>query len=341
MKSRLTKKQLDYILLDLWQNSVFDDECFTLLEQYIKTRTNSSAETIDDALLDNIYRALATVRNRTLITSEGQDKLKNTVVGFFGMSVGSHAALTWMMESRADVIKIIDPDIITPTNLNRLRWGWDSIGKNKVDVVRQALLEVDPFVSVVTMKSKAQKDMKEILESHPRLDVIVDEIDDIEGKIALRSFAKENKIPLLSAADVGDNVILDIERYDSEPQTQPFLGRIPFIDLDKFFHLSDLERRNYIIKLVGFENNSEEMLDSLLAIGKSLSTWPQLGATATITGGVIATTIKKISLGEKVASGRYYLSLDDLLVKDFTSELRKEDRRQKIEKIKQKFNITE
>lgn len=335
-----TSKQLtEAILLELWQSAIFDDTCYSLLEECIKTHAQNKP--MDEKFLDTIHHALATVRNRDLITQEGQEILRKTVVGFFGMSVGSHAVLTWMTEARADIVKIMDPDIISPSNLNRLRWGWHSIGKKKIDAVKDALLEVNPAAEIIAIKSKKKEAMLHMLEDQPGVSIIVDEIDDIEGKILLRNFAKEHHIPLLSAADVGDNVILDIERYDKEPDTQPFLGRIPAAALEKFSQLSDLERRNYIIKLVGFEQNSEEMLDALLAIGKTLSTWPQLGATATITGGVIATTIKKIMLDEKVVSGRYYLSLDELLVKDYNADSRKQTRKEKIDKVKEKFAISD
>src|SRR5579859_3741105 len=96
----------DAILLELWQSAIFDDTCYSLLEACIKTHVQNKP--IDKDLLSAIHQALATVRNRNLITQEEQEVLRKTVVGFFGMSVGSHAALTWMMGSRADVMKIMD-----------------------------------------------------------------------------------------------------------------------------------------------------------------------------------------------------------------------------------------
>lgn len=56
------------------------------------------------------------------------------------------------------------------------------------------------------------------------------------------------------------------------------------------------------------------MLESFLDIGKNLKTWPQLGATESIAGGIITTVIKKIRLNEKIKSGRYNFSLDEMFV---------------------------
>jgi len=332
----------DQMLSELWENAIFNKECFYILEKIIVKQSkekNPEDKVTLDLSSEEINFVLSTVRNRNLITSEDQDRLRKTIVGFFGLSVGSHAALTWMMESRADVIKIVDTDTITPSNLNRLRFGWNNVGKYKAHVVENYLLEINPFSKVIKSIDKSQESMINIVNGEPPLSVIVDAIDDMESKIVLRKQAKKLKLPLVSAADVGDNVMLDIERYDIIPQPELFLGKVPNIERVNFSAISELERKKLIVKLVSFEKNSEQMLDSLLSIGKSLATWPQLGATATIAGGIVITTVKKIILGEKVLSGRYYISLDDILVSDFNNPNRRQIREEKIKQIKKKLKI--
>lgn len=321
MKTKIlsSKKILSELLTELWQNAIFDKDSYLLLENYVTKKLAEKKDFDEKKLLDE----LATVRNRNLISSSFQKKMQETTVAFFGLSVGSHAALTWSMQSRANHIKISDPDTISPTNLNRLRFGWESVGQKKVDVVKKALRAINPYIKVDVLTTVDKKSMRKFLEDAPQPTIIIDAIDDMDGKILLRQIAQERGLVLLSAADVGDNVVLDIERYDKKPFPKMFLGRIPNIDSINFSELSDRERRNMVIKLVGFEKNSIDMLESLNALGKSLATWPQLGATATIAGGVICTTIKKIILGEAVASGRYYISLDDILVPQQASSLTK------------------
>lgn len=284
------------------------------------------------------YLDLTTARNRHLITSVQQDRLRHSVVAFFGMSVGSHAALTWMMESRADAIKIVDPDSVSMSNLNRLRMGISQIGKLKVDIVKDQLLDINPFAKVLAFSKTAENDVEKIFSLSPNLSAVVDEIDDFESKLLLRKLAKHYRLPLISSADVGDNIALDIERYDLNPQPEPFLKRIPNLEQIKFAKLSPQQRRKLIINLVGFEHNSEAMLDSILSIGGSIPTWPQLGATATISGGVVTTTLKKILLNENVNSGRYYISLDDLLVADFNQSNMIKKRQSKIALLNRLLN---
>lgn len=321
----------DQILTELWENSTFDEDSFNVLQKAL-LETPKQKLPSNEQLFE-----LTTMRNRNLITSAEQLKLRRTVVGFFGLSVGSHCALSWMMESRADCIKIVDPDTISMSNLNRLRLGLEQVGRSKAETISQILQEINPYSKVVFSKDGSIANFKYLFDSDPKIDVCVDAIDDMEGKVALRKMCKERKVPLIQAGDVGDNVVLDIERYDLSPQPDLFLGRLPGIEEVDFSTMTSFEVKKMIVKLVGFEQNSEKLLESVLAIGKKLATWPQLGATATIAGGVVATSIKKIGLGEKVKSGRYYISLDDLLVSDFGESDRKKKREKLVAKIKAKM----
>lgn len=328
----------DEILLELWQNAFFDDSALSALETIARSQSKKK-DKLQLIIPKEAFFVLSTTRNRNLITYTQQLKLRKTVVGFFGLSVGSHSAVTWMMISRADAIKIIDPDKISPTNLNRLRVGWDQIGKLKINVVEEELKKINPDLAITSTNKTDIASMKQLFLKNPKINIIVDSIDEMDGKVFLRKMAREHKIPLVSAADVGDMVVLDIERYDQIPQPELFLGRIPNIENIDFSTLSDLEKKKIIVKLVGLEKNNEELLDSLLQIGSSLATWPQLGSTATLAGGIIATTIKKIILQEAIQSGRYYFSVDDVLVQDFNASDRKERRAEKTKKVREKFNV--
>jgi molybdopterin/thiamine biosynthesis adenylyltransferase len=282
---------------------------------------------------------LTTARNRNLIKPDQQYSLHTYPVGFFGMSVGSHAALSWMLLSRAKHIKIVDPDTIDASNLNRLRFGWSVVGKFKTDVVKEQLIDMYPDAVVYATKKTDEASVRAVFDENIKIEAVVDEIDNIPDKILLRKLARERRIPLISAADVGDNVMVDVERYDLDPKYPFFHGREKKLESLEVAKLSEQELKRLIINLVGFEHNSEQMINSLFGIGASIPTWPQLGSTATIAGGIVATLLKKIRLGEKVESGRYYVSLDDIFVSDFNSESMKEGRERKISHIKKMLKI--
>ncbi|KXK10237.1 MAG: hypothetical protein UZ22_OP11002000882 [Microgenomates bacterium OLB23] len=258
---------------------------------------------------------LTTARNRNLIKPDQQDALRTFNVGFFGMSVGSHAVLSWMLVSRADIVKIVDPDTIDASNLNRLRFGWSAVGKYKVDVVKQQLQDMNPNCSVIATKKTDVKYVEQIFDTQGPIEAVVDEIDNFPAKILLRKLARQRGIPLVSAADVGDNVMVDIERYDIDKNYPFFHGREANLENIELSQLTEPELKRLIIKLVGFEHNSEEMVNSLFGIGASIPTWPQLGPTASIAGGIVATLLKKNKTwrNSKKVAGIMYRSMIYLL----------------------------
>jgi hypothetical protein len=60
-----------------------------------------------------------------------------------------------------------------------------------------------------------------------------------------------------------------------------------------------------------------DMQKSLLKIGSSIVTHPQLGSTVMVTGGVTTYAIKRVALGKSMPSGRTSISLNELLVPEF------------------------
>lgn len=288
----------------------------------------------------NAFLELVTSRNRNLVLPHEQKKLLNTTVAIFGMSVGSSAAISWMSISRANDIKIIDPDVIEATNLNRLPFGFDSLGVRKVDAIKESLLKLNPFANIYTFTRIEKQNLNNVIfRKNPNVHLVVDEMDDFESKLELRKLCKKYKIPLVSAADVGDMTMVDVERYDTDKNLSPFLGRLGDVSKLDFKKMGPFDKKKLIIKLVGFDHNSERILESLMAIGGTVTTWPQLGATASMTGGVTALTIKKIILGEDVKSGRYFISLDEVLVDDFNVPKRQLYRERLINNIKEVLKI--
>lgn len=327
----MTTIQIRELKQELATLAKFSKKAKLLVAQLQKKDT--SKKKLDDAVFEAV-----TTRNKLLISSKQQQTLAKTTVGFFGLSVGSHAALTWMMLSRAAHIKISDPDTISPSNLNRLRVGWTSVGSQKIEVTKKLLLDMHPYAFVQSLSNSEQKLMYEFCCTHPKVDCIVDEIDDLKGKIMLRKIARKLRVPLISAVDVGENVLVDIERYDLSPKTQFFLGRLPRVESINLDALSGPDRARLIISLVGLEHNSTEMLESLLSIGKDIGTWPQLGSTATIAGGIVATTIKRIVLGEPIKSGRYVFDMDGFMKRTQNASEQRMQTRLKQE-IRKRFQI--
>lgn len=335
-KTSITRQNTQ-LLGELWKTATFDSTALDNLVEIAKSLPQQNAKIEADIANEDLYVSLTTNRNRNLITQEGQEKLRSAVVAFFGMSVGSHAVTTWMLESRAKTVKIADPDTIDGTNLNRLRIPWKTIGKKKVAVLKQQLQEINPYAVVISTDSVSISTVKKVFDDEPKIAAVVDEIDDVKGKVLLRTLARERNIPLVSATDVGDSVLLDVERYDMVPQPKFFLGRAGDIESIHLDEMTPSEKIQYVLKIIGIEYFSIPLLRSILEIGKNIGTWPQLAATATISGGVVTTALKRMFLGEPIPSGRYIVPLDTLFSPLTTEE--RDLREELLQKVKTKFDI--
>lgn len=96
-------------------------------------------------------------------------------------------------------ITLIDPDTFQEKNLNRQRFATSrSIGKNKVDVIKDGLYEINAHVTVHALHSTIQRCYHDLIMIDA--DVLVDAVDDIKTKCYIEKLAKAYNIPLLHGA---------------------------------------------------------------------------------------------------------------------------------------------
>lgn len=261
-------------------------------------------------------RALRTSRNRNLITAKEQKKLYNSALLVIGMSVGSNIVEALVSQGIGGKLLLVDMDVIEPSNLNRIRSPYHHVGLHKVEAISRKVWEIDPYIEIVPYNAGLNEhNLLIIFEDHD-IDVIVDEMDELLMKVLLREEAKKRKIPVVMAADDGDDSLIDIERYDLNPRLPIFSGRIPAQVLDRI-KAGSIPRPELGMMIgryfVGAENIPLRMYQSLGEVGKTLPSWPQLGGAAALSGVAIAYTIKNILLGNLVKEGRSLISLDEKL----------------------------
>lgn len=176
---------------------------------------------------------------------------------------------------------------------------------------------MNPYATVVYHDTVNAKNIADILENPWPVHAVVDEIDDIEMKVRLRVEARQRRIPVLMATEIGDTIILDVERYDLEPTRALFHGIVP--NIDKLIE-EELENHRewmkHAVNIIGPKNMHIKMQESLLKIGTTIVTHPQLGSTVMMTGGVLAFAVKSLALGSPLKSGRYVISLEKQLLTD-------------------------
>lgn len=259
-------------------------------------------------------RQLRTSRNRNLITADEQTKLYEATILVAGMSVGSNVVEALVSQGIGSTLILADMDIIEPSNLNRIRSPYHQVGLHKVEAISRKVWEVDPHINIVQLLDGLNESILDKALKEHSIDILVDEVDDLKLKVIIRERAAANSLPVVMAADDGDNILLDIERFDKKKDIEFFHGLVPEEVLDKIRN-QDIPRAELGMMIgkyfVGLENTPLRMFQSLSEIGKSLPSWPQLGGAAALAGITIAYTIRKILLDEQIKDGRILVSLDE------------------------------
>lgn len=145
-------------------------------------------------------------RTEMLIGQEALEKLSNSRIAVFG--VGGVGSFVVEALSRAGVgnIDLIDNDTVSKSNINRQIIALNStIGKNKVDVAKARILDINPKCKVETYKTFYSPETSNKFD-FSKYDYIIDAIDNITGKIELIIKAKEVKTPIISSMGTGNKL---------------------------------------------------------------------------------------------------------------------------------------
>lgn len=252
-----------------------------------------------------------TSRNRDLITPEEQGKFRRAVVGIAGLSVGNSVAVAIALEG-CEHFRLADFDELSLSNLNRVRGSVCDLGVNKAIVAARQIYEINPYLEAEVFDA-GLKNAGEIREFVDGCDVLVDEMDDIPAKFQLRRAARELHLPVVSATDNGDGVIVDIERFDFEPEREIFHGRIPALDPGKMGDAGFADRMKIVSEIVGPELVTRRAMESFKRVGKDLYAWPQLGGAAMLSGAVLAYVVRGIVLNTGLKSGKYNFNPDIIM----------------------------
>lgn len=255
---------------------------------------------------------LRTSRNQYKITPEEQQELARRTIGIIGLSVGHSVALSLATERTCGKLKLADFDTIELSNLNRIRTGLHNIGVNKCIVTAREIAEIDPFLNIECFpEGITSENLDGFLLDGGKMDILVDECDDIALKIRCRVRAAELRIPVVM--ETSDRGMLDVERFDNEPERPIFHGFLQGIPLEKFDQISEEDRLPLVLRIVNAINGSRRGKVSLVEIGQSISTWPQLASAVTLGGGVVTDVCRRMLLDQFHESGRYYIDLEELV----------------------------
>ena len=141
-----------------------------------------------------------------MVGEDGIEKLRNSRVIVFGVGgVGSYTVEA-LARSGVGQITMVDFDEISESNINRqLHSLRSTIGKSKVDVMKDRILDINPDCKVELVKRLVYDDIDEVLGNN-KYDFVVDAIDVIGSKINLIEYCVKNNINIISSMGFGNKM---------------------------------------------------------------------------------------------------------------------------------------
>lgn len=265
--------------------------------------------TVVGVLGPRAFRELRLNRNKNLITADEQDRLGTLRIGIAGLSVGHVIAHTLAAEGLCGELRLADFDHLELSNLNRVPATVLDLGVNKATVAARRIAEVDPYLQVEVLSTGVTREtMDRFLDG---LDVVVEECDSLDMKALIREAARARRIPVLMATS--DRGLVDVERFDLEPARPIMHGLLGDADSATLSGLSPRQKIPHMLGILDVSRSSARAAASMLEVGKTLTTWPQLMDEVALGASTVAVAIRRLALGEDLASGRVRIDIAERL----------------------------
>ncbi len=145
-------------------------------------------------------------RTEMLIGNDGMKKLNDAKVAVFGLGgVGSFVCEGLARGGIGNFI-LVDHDKIDESNINRqLIATVDTIGENKVDLMKERILKINPNANVEVYKEFYMADSQSDIITED-LTYVVDCVDTIMAKIAIVCNCDEIDVPVISSMGTGNKL---------------------------------------------------------------------------------------------------------------------------------------
>ncbi|MEN8140643.1 MAG: tRNA threonylcarbamoyladenosine dehydratase [Thermodesulfobacteriota bacterium] len=138
-------------------------------------------------------------RIKRLLGEESFAALQQSRVTVVGIGAVGGYAVEGLARAGVGGLRLVDFDTFEASNINRQLHALEStLGRSKVEVAKERVLEINPACQVETVNLFVDPDnLDQLLTPRPQL--ILDAIDSVESKVALLSQAWQGNIPVLSA----------------------------------------------------------------------------------------------------------------------------------------------
>ncbi len=145
-------------------------------------------------------------RTELLFGKEAMDILAHSRVAVFGIGGVGGYTVEALVRSGVGAVDLIDDDKICLTNINRQIYATrKTVGRYKVDVAEERILEINPDVKITKHKTFYTPETANQFD-FTQYDYIVDAIDTVTGKLALVENAQFVGTPIISSMSAGNKV---------------------------------------------------------------------------------------------------------------------------------------
>ena len=145
-------------------------------------------------------------RSQLLLGGEAMTKLAGARVAVFGVGGVGGYTVEALARCGVGMLDLIDNDTVSISNLNRQILATHStVGRLKVDVARERVLDINPACVVRTYPCFYLPDTADQFD-FTQYDYIVDAIDTVTGKLLLAERAAEANTPIISAMGTGNKL---------------------------------------------------------------------------------------------------------------------------------------
>ena len=147
-----------------------------------------------------------TARTALILGEDGIEKLKNSHVLVIGVGGVGSFCVEALVRAGVGNITIVDYAEVEVMDINRQLPGLTStLGKDKVKVVKERLLDINNELNINAIKATFNKDTSsEIFNS--KYDYVVDAIDMVSSKIHLVEECIKRDIPIISSMGMGNKL---------------------------------------------------------------------------------------------------------------------------------------
>ena len=145
-------------------------------------------------------------RTELLLGKDNMERLANARVAVFGVGGVGGYTVEALARSGVGTLDLIDDDKVCLTNINRQILATRStVGKYKVDVARDRILDINPHAVVNTYKTFYMPDNAEQFD-FTQYDYVVDAVDTVTAKLEIIMRAKEAGVPVISCMGAGNKL---------------------------------------------------------------------------------------------------------------------------------------